>query len=217
MSVNDEKSPKIVTEVQFSISGQREKVYKLLEKIRKIIGDANNSDDQIEILINTNTANMGIETEDGKVFEDEATMMRWSELQNSDVDLNAMVLLNKTQNAVTKGDISVDVLKDKINFFTDSFMPNFLDKILIIADNLIGDKLISIQYEMVEEEERTKYQYLKLGKINIVLKQNFSHEIQEIKQIIVKIMEEFFENKGVSRNMAKNIDVEIRLEEEIKE
>jgi hypothetical protein len=213
MSITDDKNEKITTDVQFNISGKRDYVYELLEKLRKIISEANTSNDEVQILVNTNTANMGIESEDGKIFEDEATMIRWQDLQESNVDIDAMIMLNKTNQAVEVTDITAEALNSKINYFTEKFMSGFLEKLVDIIKNMIGKKLAYINCDVIPEGERYKFQHLKFGKINIVLKEEYLHDAQEVRQIIIRIMEEFFENKGVSRNMAKNIDVQIKHED----
>jgi len=210
MNTDNDSKELITTEVKFSLSGQREAVYAILEQMRAIISNVNTSEDDVQIIVEANTSDMAIETHDGHFFEDQATMIKWEELQEKDVDINAMVLLNRTQMAVENQEISTDVLKKNINCFADIFLPKLLQELVSIIQLKLSKKAVEVDGSIVDESKRDRGNQMVLGQIDILLDTlNQKQNTQETKLTVVTIIEEFFKSKGISSKIIKNINLNI--------
>ena len=200
----------IVTEVKFVINGKRDIVYDVLEDIRKVISNANNKEG-ISIVVDTETREGAIYSEDGRAFEDQATLNRWEELQESDIDLDAVVYLNRLKKNVEDVNLSEDALKQKINFFTENFLPKLLKEICIIIQDTMQDQIVNVNFISFKDDKKLEgLQSLKLGEINITVTQEiYQNNKTEFRQKIILLLQDFFRSKGISDKMVKNLDVNI--------
>lgn len=210
MIIDENANREVVTDVKFTITGNRETVYDVLEQLRFVISEANKRDD-ITITVDTDTRGGAVYSEDGKMFEDQATLNRWEELQKSDIDLDAMVYLNRLKKQIEDNVLSEDVLRQKINFFTQAFLPRLLNEACISIKDKMKDKVLDIIVMLYED---VKYlgqaQIMKLGRLDVyVTNDAFLSQQGECKQKIANILREVFKAKGISDRIVSNLDINI--------
>lgn len=200
---------KIITELSFKVIGISEEVYKILEQFREIVSETNNDKlSNVEIITDVSSnVDTGVSTNESEKYkyEDNATLLRYEELQESDVDLDALIYLNKLNRQVEEQPIEDEVLLEKINYFSNEIFPKVMKEIVDnIKENIEG--IQKIEYSQYDDI-MNKRQHLILGELKIEL--NKSVDLSNYTDNMVKFLKASLSQKGLPKDLAKNIIIKI--------
>lgn len=203
-------SKKIITELNFKIFGSSEEVYGVLEEFREIVSKTNN-DKLINVEIITNVSsniNTEIVSEEsqGYRYEDNATLLRYEELQESDVDLDALIYLNRLNKQAEECPTEDEVLLERINYFSNEIFPKVMGEIVDnIKENIEG--IQEIEY-LEHKNILNSVQHLTLGELKIKINKEIDANSNYVDNII-KFLRASLTKKGLPKDLAKNIVVKI--------
>ena len=195
----------VVTEIKFTLSGNFDEVYDVLERLQTIVSEVNQGDG-VEIVVDASTHNSFIEHE-GHEYDSEATVRRWEELEQSGVDIDALVHLNQTQKMVEDHPVEEGILKKRIDFFANHLFPKSMEEVVVVIKEEFNSVVDTVYTPNTNIQDVSYPQYLTMGHLDIAT--TSSENKDELYQKVLDVMRVVFTVKGIPHNFIKNIKINI--------